>query len=87
MAARPFKIQYSGGRVDIVTSAASYEGAIRAAVVRISMGLAGKANIYDCRYVDGLHHASITIVRGDTGIRIIWNDEFVKYVRDKMFGR
>lgn len=84
MSKRLIKIFYSGRYADRASSCASFEGAIRAASVRLLMDDYSRAEVHDHRF--GVHNSqahSMTMVRTEHGIRTTWTKNVVAYVREK----
>lgn len=80
MAERLIKIHYSGGHADRASSCASFEGAIRAATVRILMGDYSSAQVFDHRFGED-RKAALTITRAGSGVAISWTRVFSRYVQ------
>lgn len=70
MAERLITTEYSGKYGDKVGHAASIEGAMRAAIIRIAHGQYSSATIYDARF--GYKSLALTIIHGTKGIDIKW---------------
>jgi hypothetical protein len=81
MAERLIKVHYSGRHADRASSCASFEGAIRAATVRILMGDYTSARIFDHRFgADEKAAMTLTVEEGVLVVR--WTRVFTRYVRE-----
>jgi hypothetical protein len=67
---RLITLEYSGGIQDKVSHAATLEGALRAAIIRIAHAQHGQVQIYDCRF--GHKSKAITVKLFKTGIAVTW---------------
>lgn len=70
MAERLISTEYSGAHGDRVGWAASLEGALRAATLRIATGQYLRATIFDARF--GSKSKAISVARVIGGVRITW---------------
>lgn len=81
MAERLIKVHYSGAHADRASSCASFEGAIRAATVRILMGDYTSAQVFDHRF-GADKTAAMTIKQDGTGVSITWTRVFRRYLQE-----
>lgn len=70
MAERLIITEYSGVAGDRIGHAASLEGALRAATIRVATGQYLEARIYDARF--GKKSIALLVARFDTGLRVRW---------------
>lgn len=82
MSERLIKVFYSGRYADRGSSCASFQGAIRAASVRLLMNDYHRAEVYDYRFGPDQRAHAITMVRTEQGIKTTWGTHIVAFVRE-----
>jgi hypothetical protein len=70
---RLIRTEYSGGTGDRPAHAATLDGALRAAVMRIAQGQYSMARIYDERF--GSKSLAISVHRAHRGVTIVWTKQ------------
>jgi hypothetical protein len=83
MAERLIKIHYGGRYADRASSCSSFEGAIRAASVRLLMNDYQRADIFDHRFGSAHKIAAMTMTRTPQGIKTTWGTHINAYIKEQ----